>query len=225
MNYHIDTGIIYEKFGEPCECPLCAIEKKVQEQFLHEFLNDAVMEDDSRIAVAKKGFCARHFDMLFTRQNKLSVALQVRTRSENLKRLLSDVKSVGAAKKRAEEITDAHKTCVICDLVEESMKKYYITVAQMFTREKDFYKTLLKTKGFCLKHYASLLKYSSHAGFAAKEYLSVIEKVMRENFERVDSDLKDFCDSHDYRNAYKPLGNAEDSLMRTRIKLYGDKNE
>lgn len=55
MNYHIDTGIIYEKFGEPCECPLCAIEKKVQEQFLHEFLNDAVMEDDSRIAVAKKG--------------------------------------------------------------------------------------------------------------------------------------------------------------------------
>ena len=105
MQYHIDTGIIYEKFGESCECPLCAIEKKVTEQFLHEFLNDAVMEDNSRIAVAKKGFCDEHFDMLFSRQNKLSVALQIRTRAENLKPLFSAVKSAGAAKKQAEKLS------------------------------------------------------------------------------------------------------------------------
>lgn len=225
MNYHIDTGIIYEKFAEDCECPLCEIEKKVQEQFLHEFLNDAVMEDDTRIKVAKLGFCDKHFDMLFNRQNKLSVALQVGTRAQTLSDLFSEVKSAGAAKKRAAEIEKSLNSCVICDLTKESMTKYYKTIAQMFVREKDFYKTILNTKGFCLKHYAELLKHSDSAGFAAKEYLSVLSTVQSRNFERVKKDLKDYCDSHDYRNAYKPLGNAETALPRMRIKLYGKKHD
>ena len=122
MNYHIDTVIIYENFKTDCECPLCAIEQKVTEQFLHEFLNDAVMEDDTRIKVGKKGFCDKHFDMLFKRQNKLSVALQISTRAEKITPLLSSVKSAGAAKKRAKEIKEALSSCVICDLVEESMQ-------------------------------------------------------------------------------------------------------
>lgn len=223
MNYHIDTGLIYEKFKEDCECPLCEIEKIVQEQFLHEFLNDAVMEDNTRITVGKKGFCDKHFDMLFSRQNKLSVALQAGTRAEKLLPLLSPVKSAGAAKKRATEINNAAKTCVICDLIEESMIKYYKTVAQMFTREKDFYKLLFSCKGFCLNHYAKLLKYAKSAGFGVKEYLSVLSSAEEKNFKRVQNELKAFCDSHDYRNAYKPLGDAENALPHARIKFYGKK--
>ena len=225
MNYHIDTGIIYEKFSEDCECPLCEIEKKVQEQFLHEFLNDAVMEDDTRIKVGKLGFCDKHFDMLFNRRNKLSVALQVGTRAEKLQPLFSEIKSAGAAKKRAKEILNATSACIICDLTEESMTKYYKTVAQMFVREKDFYKILFASKGFCVRHYAKLLECSSSAGFAAKEYLSLLSRVQAKNFERIRAELKDFCDSHDYRNAYKPLGNAETALPRMRVKLYGKKPE
>ena len=225
MKYHIDTGIIYEKFAENCECPLCAIEKKVTEQFLHEFLNDAVMEDDTRIKVGKKGFCGKHFDMLFNRQNKLSVALQIGTRAEKIAPLFSAVKSAGAAKKRAKEIKNATSSCVICDLVDESMKKYYKTIAQMFAREKDFYKVLFSSKGFCFKHYAELLNYADQAGFATKGYLSVLTAVQQKNFERVRSDLKAFCDSHDYRNAYKPLGNAETALPNVGIKFYGEKQD
>ncbi|MBO4252259.1 MAG: hypothetical protein J5911_06345 [Clostridia bacterium] len=225
MNYHIDTGLIYEKFKENGECPLCTIEKIVQEQFLHEFLNDAVMEDNTRITVGKKGFCAKHFDMLFKRQNKLSVALQVGTRAEKIAPLLSEIKSAGAAKKRAKEIENAFNSCVICDLVEESMIKYYKTVAQMFTGEKDFYKILFSCKGFCMHHYSELLKYSSCAGFGVKAYLSVLSGVQKKNFARVQGELKAFCDSHDYRNAYKPLGDAENALPHARIKFYGEKQD
>lgn len=225
MQYHIDTGLIYEKFKEDCECPLCAIEKKVTEQFLYEFLNDAVMEDDTRIKVGKYGFCEKHFDMLFSRKNKLSVALQAGTRAEKIAPLFSAVTSAGAAKKRAKEIESAFSNCVICDLVDESMTKYYKTVAQMFVREKEFYKTLFSCKGFCAHHYAQLLKYASSAGFATKNYLSALGTVQERNFKRVRAELKDFCDSHDYRNAYKPLGNAETALPRMRTKLYGEKQE
>ena len=223
MAYHIDTGLIKEKFKVDCECPLCEIKQIVEEQFLHEFLNDAVMEDNTRIKVGKLGFCAKHYDMLFSRPNKLSVALQIRTRIEKLKEKMKEVKSAGAAIKLSKELESASETCVICDLVEESMVKYYKTIAQMYLREKEFYKTLLKSKGFCMHHYAELLKYSKSATFASKEYVSLISGIQNRNIERLESELKVFCDKHDYRNANMPLGSAETALPRTRTKLYGKK--
>lgn len=223
MAYHIDTGLIKEKFKTDCECPLCEIKKVVEEQFLHEFLNDAVMEDNTRIKVGKKGFCARHFDMLFARQNKLSVALQIGTRVEKISPLISPEKSVRAAIKQAEALDKASTTCVICDLVEESMVKYYKTIAQMFEREREFYKTLISSKGFCLKHYAELLRYSKYAGFISKEYVNILGSTQKRNMERLQGELKKFCDKHDYRNALEPLGSAETALPRMREKLYGKK--
>ena len=223
MAYHIDTGLIKEKFKVDCECPLCEIKKIVEEQFLHEFLNDAVMEDNTRIKVGKKGFCAKHFDMLFARQNKLSVALQIGTRVDNISPLISPEKSVRAAIKQAEALDKTATSCVICDLVEESMIKYYKTIAQMFEREKNFYKTLISSKGFCLKHYAELLRYSRHAGFIAKEYVNILGSTQKRNMERLQGELKKFCDKHDYRNALEPLGSAETALPRMREKLYGKK--
>lgn len=223
MAYHIDTGLIKEKFKVDCECPLCEIKKIVEEQFLYEFLNDAVMEDNTRIKVGKKGFCAKHFDMLFARQNKLSVALQIGTRVDNVAPLISPTKNVRAAIKQAEALDKTATTCVICDLVEESMVKYYKTIAQMFEREKNFYKTLISSKGFCLKHYAELLRYSRYAGFISKEYVNILGSTQKRNMERLQGELKKFCDKHDYRNALEPLGSAETALPRMREKLYGKK--
>ncbi len=223
MAYHIDTGLIKDKFNENCECPLCEIKQIVEEQFLHEFLNDAVMEDNTRIKVGKEGFCARHFDMLFIRQNKLSVALQIGTRVGKIDDLIVQTKSVKAGKKQAKAIENTFTTCAICDYVNESMVKYYKTIAQMFCKEKSFIKTLLATKGFCLEHYAELLKYANYAGFMAKEYVNILSGVEKRHLERVATELRAFCDSHDYRNAGKPLGNAETALPRMRTKLYGKK--
>ncbi len=223
MNYHIDTGLIIEKFNIDCECPLCEIKKVVEEQFLHEFLNDAVMEDNTRIKVGKLGFCDRHFDMLLSRQNKLSVALQIRTRIEFLQKHLTELKSVKGAKKQADYLEKAISTCVICDLTNESMVKYYKTIAQMFAKEKDFYKTLISSKGFCMHHYAMLLKYAGSASVFASDYVNLLSGVQLRGINRVDEDLKKFCDKHDYRNANEPLGSAETALPRIRTKLYGKK--
>ena len=181
------------------------------------------MEDNTRIKVGKKGFCARHFDMLFNRQNKLSVALQIGTRLENLLPIIDDTRSVKSAIKQAKLLEKESSTCVICELVEESMVKYYKTIAQMFERERDFYKSLLSSNGFCLEHYAELLKYSNYAGFAKKDYVHILGGVQKRNMERLQAELKKFCDKHDYRNALEPLGSAETALPRMREKLYGKK--
>ena len=225
MAYHIDTGLIKEKFKVDCECPLCEIKKVVEEQFLYEFLNDAVMEDNTRIKVGKLGFCSRHFDMLFNRQNKLSLALQVGTRLDRTSNLYSQIKSHKVATKLAKSIESSFKTCAVCDLVDESMVKYYKTIAQMFSKERDFLKILLKTNGFFLHHYAELLKYSGYAGGLKNSYVEVLSGVQNRAIALVKDDLKEFCDKHDYRNAFKPLGRAENALPNTRAKLYGEKFE
>jgi len=225
MGYHIDTGLIKDKFKVDCECPLCEIQKIVEEGLMHEFLNDAVMEDNSRIAVGEKGFCSKHFDLMLKRPNKLSLALQINTRLSAIMQDLAPEKNPKSARKLADRLDNAHKTCVICDLTEESMVKYYKTVAELYKNEQSFRETLKSTKGFCLHHYAELLRYSNYAGKFTKEYLSVLFTVQTENLKRLQGEIKWFCDKHDYRNADKPLGSAETALPRTRTKLYGKKPE
>lgn len=226
MGYHIDTGLIYEKFNVDCECPICEIRKEAEKQFLYEFLNDAVMEENTRAKVNAKGFCKTHFDMLFKRQNKLSLALQLSTiYSENLLDNLIQTDNKKQAKKQVEYLENFDKTCVVCELLEDSMEKYYKTIAQLYNKEKEFTTLFKNSKGFCLEHYKELLKYSNSAGLKQKDYLSALTKVMKDNLERVYKEVLAFCNCHDYRNAFKPLGNAETSVIRTGIKFYGKKYE
>ena len=225
MGYHIDTGLIKDKFKENHFCPLCEIKKIVEEQYLYEFLNDAVMEDCTRAKVNKLGFCSRHFDMLFSRQNKLGLALQTSTRLDNIKDLFLKPKNYVSAKKLSDKIDKSQKTCIVCDYVNESMVKYYKTTAQLFLNEKTFRTEFLKSNGFCMEHYSMLLKYSKGAGFLIKEYLDALVSLQTKAFNDKKENLKYFCDKHDYRNRTKPLGNAENALPDIRDALYGKKHD
>ena len=223
MKYHINTGLIVEKFNENHICPLCEIKKIVENGLVYEFLNDAVMEDNTRIMVNNTGFCAHHFDLLFTGKNKLSLALQVSTRTDKMLNLLNA--SIGSISKKADQLDASVKSCVICNLVEESMVKYYKTVAQMYYNEPDFYKTLIKTKGFCVHHFAELIRYSSFAKKFKKEYVNTLFNIQKRSFEGLKNDLNAFCYSHDYRQTKLPANVAEEALKNIRIKLYGEKSD
>ena len=76
-----------------------------------------------------------------------------------------------------------------------------------------------------MPHYAMLLKYCKSASVFANDYIKVLSGVQARHIQRVQDDLKKFCDKHDYRNANEPLGNAETALPRMRTKLYGKKYE
>ena len=225
MIYHIDTGLIFDKFKENCDCPLCAIQSIVEEQFLHEFLNDAVMEDSTRAKVNKHGFCSKHFDKLFFRPNKLSVALQIQTRTSYIDKLIQETSSAREAKKQGEKIEKALTSCIICDLTRQSMEKYYKTIAKLFSTDKEFIKLFYTSKGFCLEHYSALLKYVAYAGNFQGEYAKTLTQVEKRSLARLKEDLDRFCNKHDYRNATMPLGTAETALPRMREKLYGKKED
>ena len=48
MNYHIDTGLIWENFKKEGECPLCDLYEIVNARVVEQFTTEAVMEDHAR---------------------------------------------------------------------------------------------------------------------------------------------------------------------------------
>lgn len=226
MSYPISTSIIYEKFQADTECPLCELREVAEEQFLHQFLNDAVMENSTRKKVNELGFCERHFNMLFERPNKLSLALQMYSRlDKNVLEHVYRTENAKSALKQIDYIEKTKSTCIICQLVEERMARYYKTFAKLFKNEEKFREVVSSSKGFCMHHYSELLKYSSNAGSKKAEYINAINKVTSEGLERLAIELKVFCDSHDYRNSYKPLGSFATALNRISLKLYGKQSK
>lgn len=222
MNYHIDSGLIINSFKSKCACPICEIKKDLEEKLTYEFLNDAVMDDDCRISVGKKGFCAHHYDMLFNRQNKLSLALQMDTfNSVTLSKLLRQPKSLKDAKNIAKEIESATNSCVICDVLDVLIKKYCQTVFRLFVENPDFYKLIYNSNGFCMKHYAMLISECKNMGAFTKEYLKVLSTCQNNAVNNINQNVKTFTLKHDYRNSLNPLGSSEDALIDEREKLFG----
>jgi len=93
MKEQIYTIPVTDAFREDCECPICVLEKKLEDQYIEYFLGPSLMEPDHRIETNDKGFCRKHFELLYNRQeNRLGLALIVDThlqqQNNNLKKLL-----------------------------------------------------------------------------------------------------------------------------------------
>ncbi len=222
--YSIDTALIKEAFNKKCECPLCEMEKTVEEEFVHEFLNDAVMQSESRSLVNDLGFCAKHYETMMNRPNKLSLAVQTNSRIFSLGKILKTEKSVKGAINQAKKLQSATRSCVICELTKESMEKYYKRIAKLYEEDEIFRVAFANCNGFCLKHYPLLLLHAKNANKYADEYVKILTEIQIRAFNSLSVDLSDFCAHHDYRNAYKPLGNAENVLQRAKRKLFGKDN-
>lgn len=92
MKEKIYTIPVTEAFGQDCECPLCLLHSKLENDYTDYYLGPALMEPDSRIDTNKKGFCRRHFEQLYNRQeNRLGLALETDT---HLKEKLSQIKEI-----------------------------------------------------------------------------------------------------------------------------------
>ncbi len=101
MKEKIYTIPVSDAFGQDCECSVCLLEEKLEKEYTDYYLGPALMEPDSRIETNKKGFCRRHFEMLYNRQeNRLGLALETDTHlREQLEKLRELSKTADAAVK------------------------------------------------------------------------------------------------------------------------------
>ncbi|MBN2853509.1 MAG: ABC transporter substrate-binding protein [Clostridia bacterium] len=186
---------VNDAFNTNCECPVCTLEKDLENKSIEFILGPSSMEPDTRVTTNEKGFCRRHWQMLYTRRmNVLGLSLVLDTHIqiqmnlykkmfEKSKKAIESDSNTGALSNLANQVTkkstattrfidDATQfldqlegKCEICDRMDTTMDRYFDVLFWMYFKDEEFREKVKNSKGFCLRHYNMLFK-------SAKKYLS-----------------------------------------------------
>ncbi|MDP4092212.1 MAG: DUF6062 family protein [Bacillota bacterium] len=196
MKEKIYTIPVTEAFGEAGECPLCTLERKLENEYTEYTLGPSLMEPDSRIQTNDKGFCRHHFELLFNSPaNKLGLGLIIETMMAEQNERFNDFwsKKIPSIKNEAgmstikaaagkltarqteterfiddmtKKLNEFENSCVICDKIAFTMDRYIDVTLYLWSKEPEFRQLFNNCKGFCLPHMKDLL-----AG--AKKYMEI----------------------------------------------------
>lgn len=241
LKEQIYTIPINEAYGTDCECPLCFLEKKLERETLDYTLGAAMMEPDFRTISNEKGFCRRHFSMLFDMSNKLALALILDTHLEEIRKKLNTLSKAASAlenqksglfKKTGSEefgeslsemLNSVSDGCVVCDKINNTMERYADVLLYMWAKDEEFKAKFDNSKGLCLKH-AELLARTAPKSLSSKQsalFLSSIYAKQKGELERIQADIHKFTLKFDYRNKDMEWGTAQDAPIRTAEKICG----
>lgn len=187
MKEKIYTIPVTDAFSVDCECPLCVLEKKLEEDAIEYTLGASLMEPDHRQTTNELGFCRTHFEALYNKQvNRLGLALIIDTFLQNKNSTLKQIyeskvesleqdantgivkniskkfssKQTNTEKLISElvaELDKIHNSCAICSKLEHTMDRYVDVIFYLYFKEPDFRENFQSKKGFCLKHLQLLL--------------------------------------------------------------------
>ncbi|MGN0505113.1 MAG: DUF6062 family protein [Lachnospiraceae bacterium] len=233
MKEQLYTIPVNEAFDVRCECPVCAMKHKLKENAIEFTLGPSYMEDDIRMVTDKVGFCAEHVKELYGRQNRLGLALMLKTHADktiqDVERLSKGYKPAkqGLFKKKEEAasplisyLKQLSGECFVCKKIDEVFERYIVTVFYLYEREEEFRKKLKDCKGFCNEHYRLLLTEAPNRLSANRleEFSIDLNEVYLDGMRRVRDDLSWFIDKFDYRYTNEPWKNSKDALQRMMTK-------
>ena len=230
MKEKIYTIPITESYEQDSECPFCFIEKNLENDAVSYALGAAMMEPDYRIISNDKGYCNKHFSMMLSQPNKLSLALVLETHIAELTKKLENIKPAPIEKKglfskkevpSTDDIKALSHSCVICDKIEETLKRYTEVFFYMWEKDDAFKEKVLTSKGFCMKHYTRLAEAAYSNLKHPEEFTLAVHKLQLENLKRIYEDVHRFTLKFDYRNKDMEWGTAQDAPKRSSEKLRG----
>lgn len=218
-----------EAFDTDCECPVCTMRKKLESDAIEFTMGPSYMEDDIREATSRLGFCEKHLEQLYKNQNRLGLALILKT---HMDKVISDVEknSSGAKvsassffKKKVEDnavinyLNTLEDNCFVCNKIEETLDRYIATIFHLYHTEEGFRSKFINSKGFCTSHYKKLYEEAPKhlSGEALINFLKELNGLYLDNMKRVRDDLEWFINKFDYRYADEPWKNAKDALPRS----------
>ncbi len=195
MKEKIYTIPVSDAFAADCECPLCVLEKKLEDESIDYALGPSLMEPDKRQETNELGFCKTHFEAMYNKQaNRLGLALMIDTflqekntrikkiydskaaslekdsstgLMKNISRKLSSKQSdtEKLVQELVSELDSIEKNCAICSKLEHTIDRYVDVIFYLYFKEPDFREKFHSKKGFCLKHLKLLLN-------STKKYLN-----------------------------------------------------
>jgi hypothetical protein len=221
---------VNEAFDEDCECPVCVMRKKLEKNAIEYTMGPSYMEDDVREATSRLGFCEKHLEQLYQNQNRLGLALILKTHmdkivkdvekhsSSNLKASVSSIfKKKGDSSEVVSYLNTLEDTCFVCDKIDHTLERYIATIFHLYHIDEDFRTKFKACKGFCTNHYKVLYQEAPNnlSGDELNDFIKILNGLYLDNMKRVRDDLEWFIDKFDYRYVNEPWKNAKDALPRS----------
>lgn len=229
--YDIPVNDIFDK---PCECPVCAMRKKLEDDEVAFAMGPSYMEDDIRLTTDKIGFCDRHMQMMYDFENRLGLALILNTHMQNMIREVETLQKKGRSSSGGlfSKKTDSalheytQKTthsCFICDRIRGTFERYLVTTLYLYEKDMGFRKKFQNCKGFCLEHYGILFEIAPKYlhGSILDDFTKDLNRVFLDNMKRMQEEVSWFIDKFDYRNVDAPWKTSKDALPRAMTKVNG----
>ena len=242
MKERIDSIPINDAMENAGECPLCFIEKRVEDHALDYVLGSgsSYMEYDTREMTDKAGFCRAHFKKMYDYGNTLGNAWILSTHYDTVIREMTEkfknytpgkgksalpfVKKKGNSDNPIVDwINERNKSCFICENVEKSFADYIKVFFGMYKKDTEFREKVSKGQGFCLSHFGVLCEaadeHLNEEGL--KEFYDKMLPLMLENMKRIKEDVAWLIEKYDYRNKDADWKNSKDANQRGMQKLKG----
>lgn len=218
MKEQIYTIPINQAFDQACGCPLCTLQRDLEQKSLDYVMGAAMMEPDVRIATNEAGFCRRHFSAMLSMKNRLSLALMMQSHLKEVSSSLDASLSSGGSShwgkgKKDDPIDRLQNRCYVCERIESFFSHYISNILYLYDSEPAFREKFLNQPFFCLSHQAALqnaaqkeLKPKVRSAFFSDLH-QVQTKYLHALQERIDT----FCKSFDYRFSNLDLSTAKNS--------------
>lgn len=236
MKEKLYTIPVNDAFDTDSECPLCSMRKTLESNAIEFTMGPSYMEDDIREATSRMGFCEKHLGQLYKHQNRLGLALILKTHMDKTIKEIEKYSGTNTKiivpslfKKKGENsgvvtyLEQLEESCFVCDKIEGTFERYIATIFHLYHNEESFRQKFRNSKGFCTGHYKTL--YSGAPQNLSGEELNAFTKELNqmylENMKRVRDDVEWFINKFDYRFADEPWKNSKDALPRSMQKTNG----
>ena len=202
-----------------CGCPFCTLYNMLEDNELELILGASMMEPDVRIKTNQQGFCKAHYDMMFTRKNRLGMALMLES---HLNELREDTNGKGFAALKGvgvepmKRLGELEESCYVCGRIEFSLAKMFETAVLLWEQDSDFREKLRAQPYICLPHYRMFVEYARR-GLPKKrfpDFYKDVSTLVNTYFDELREDVSWFCKKFDYRYDDEPWGNAKDAVER-----------
>ena len=112
-------------------------------------MGPSYMEDDIRMETDRMGFCQRHMKQISDQNNKLGLALVVKT---HMDKIIKDVEKAGGQREKpkglfkkpsqdpvSSYLKELENSCFVCSRIENSFKRYIATIFYLWKQDAAFY--------------------------------------------------------------------------------------
>lgn len=207
-------------------CPFCYLYRKLENDEIDIMLGAAMMEPEIRIKTNELGFCGRHFDIMFEKNNRLGLALILESHLAETRKKTETGGFMGSKTAAvAGNLEKLGSTCYVCDRIHHSFSKMMENSVYLYETESEFRAKLSNEPYFCLTHLSEFL----NAGKAhlnkkkVPEFQTAVAAVTNKYFDELSGDVSHFCKKFDYRYENEPWGNSKDAVERAIRFISGDR--